>query len=263
MTRAVDPDSGASDQQHFDAQWSTYWLEVQRLGPLTHTRYRLLLEEVPEAPTAVTSILDVGCGPGIFLHELGERFPAASLQGVEYSTTALEAASPRLRARILQGDILEVAGRLAPASFDLIVCSEVLEHVRDPQAVVVTLTALAAPGATLLLTVPAGMQHWCAQDEAAGHLRRFETDEFRALLNHAGLEVPRLYTWGGPVSAVYNTLIDSVGPAKAARTSGSRLGRMAARIAASALRFDDWWKTDRGFQLIARARKPGLSRAGP
>ena len=246
----------AASQHAFDKQWASYWLQVQQTGPLTHTRYRLLLSELPPKLPAAPRILDVGCGPGIFLHRLSLRYPLAVLRGVEYSATALEAASPALRPLIVHGDILEVAGELGPDPFDLIVCSEVLEHVPDPVAVLKALANLAAPGATLLFSVPAGMRHWSRQDDAAGHLRRFEPAEFRALLEQSGFEVARLYTWGGPVSSLYNRAINAIGPAEAARTSRSRIGRLAARLATAALRIDDLWIGDRGFQLIARANKP-------
>jgi len=250
----------ASDQREFDRQWASYWLEVQRVGPLTQTRYRLLLAELPRGLSAAPRILDVGCGPGIFLHRLSLRYPNAVVQGVEYSATAVEAASPALRPRIVHGDILDVAAELGCEPFDLIVCSEVLEHVPDPLAVLRALANLAAPGATLLFSVPAGMRHWSSQDDAAGHLRRFELSEFRAMLMHTGFEVPRLYAWGGPVSWLYNRTIGVLGPARAAHTSRSRIGRLAARLATVALRIDDLWVGSRGFQMIARAKKPAVPR---
>jgi len=250
----------ASEQKEFDKQWASYWLEVQQVGPLTNTRYRLLLAELPRGLPAAPRILDVGCGPGIFLHRLSIRYPDAVLQGVEYSATAMEAASPAVRPRIVHGDILDVAGELGCEQFDLIVCSEVLEHVPDPMAVLRALANLAAPGAILLLSVPAGMRHWSSQDDAAGHLRRFELAEFRAMLMQAGFEVARLYTWGGPMSWLYNRTINACGPARAAHTSRSRVGRLAARLATVALRIDDLWVGNRGFQMIARARKPAAPR---
>lgn len=238
----------------FDAQWAAYWLPVQAVGPLTYTRYRLLLAELPHALPTAARVLDVGCGPGVLLGLIAGRHPDIEVFGVEFSATALQHAPVNLRPRIVCGDILNVAQQFTAQSFDLIVCSEVLEHVPDPGAVVNVLGRLAKPGAILLFSVPAGMRHWSTQDEAAGHLRRFEVDEFRTLLANAGLHIDKLYTWGGPVSWIYNRAINHLGPARAARSGESRSGRLVARWLTRALRIDDLWRTRRGFQLIARAR---------
>ena len=245
-----------AQRKEFDERWKSYWLPLQALGPLTDTRYRLLLARLPRELPAACRVLDAGCGPGALLERIGQRLPTADLRGIEYSPAAARHAPERLRERIVVGDILAVAPTLPQRDFDVIVCSEVLEHVPDPAAVVKALARLAKPGATLLFSVPAGMAHWSIQDETAGHLRRFEPDEFRALLLAAGLRIDELLTWGGPIGRLYNALIDRVGPSTAAHAGESRIGRIAARLAKTALRLDDLWRTKSGFQLIARTRSP-------
>jgi 2-polyprenyl-3-methyl-5-hydroxy-6-metoxy-1,4-benzoquinol methylase len=252
--------SADAQRQEFDEHWETYWLPLQSIGPLTDTRYRLLLARLPRGLPVECRVLDAGCGPGALLERIGQRLPSADLQGIEFSPAAARHAPERLRGRILVGDILAVAPTLPPRAFDVIVCSEVLEHVPDPAAVVRALTTLAKPGATLLFSVPAGMAHWSVQDEAAGHLRRFDAEEFRALLAAAGLRVDELLTWGGPIGRLYNALINRVGPSNAAHAGDSRVGRIAARLTKYALHLDDLWPTKSGFQLIARARLPESAR---
>ncbi len=248
--------SADAQRNEFDEHWESYWLPLQSLGPLTDTRYRLLLARLPRGLPAGCRVLDAGCGPGALLERIGRRLPTANLQGIEFSQAAARHAPERLCERILVGDILAVAPTLPHRSFDVIVCSEVLEHVPDPAAVVRTLATLAKPGATLLFSVPAGMAHWSIQDDTAGHLRRFEVEEFGALLLGAGLRIDEILTWGGPIGRLYNAMINRVGPSTAAHAGESRIGRVAARLAKAALRLDDLWPTKSGFQLIARARSP-------
>lgn len=249
-----------AQRKEFDEHWESYWLPLQLIGPLTDTRYRLLLARLPRGLPARCRVLDVGCGPGALLERIRKRLPTADLQGIEFSPAAARHAPDGLRERIVVGDILAVAPTLPQRAFDVIVCSEVLEHVPDPAAVVQRLAMLAKPGATLLFSVPAGMRHWSVQDEAAGHLRRFEIEEFRALLAGAGLQTDDLLTWGGPIGRLYNALINRVGPSNAAHAGESRGGRIAARLAKVALHVDDLWPTKSGFQLIARARSPENAR---
>jgi SAM-dependent methyltransferase len=69
-------------------------------------------------------VLDVGCGPGFlmqFLHELG-----IDVEGIDFAPTSIELAPPAAKDRIRIGptDDLDVPD----ASFDLVVCREVMEH---------------------------------------------------------------------------------------------------------------------------------------
>ena len=250
---------GTAASAEFDKLWSTYWLELQQAGPLTFTRYRLLLALLPADLPPAPRILDVGCGPGTFLLALSQRLPDAQVQGVEVSASACNAAPERIRGHLLTGDLLDVAHQFGALRFDLLVCSEVLEHVPDPERFLRQIVGLAAPGARLLFTVPAGMRHWSLQDDMAGHRRRFEPLEFDRLLREAGLVVETQYTWGGPVSWFYNHAINLIGPRQAAGAVHSRAGRLAARLLCAALRIDDLFLGKDRFQLISRARKPAAA----
>lgn len=230
-------------------------MQVQSIGPLTHTRYRLLKALLPKGFTRPPRILDVGCGPGHFLQTLLRSIPDATLCGIEPSASAIAAAAPEIRDHILCGDVVHDGTRLGPESFDLIICSEVLEHVENPASVVDSLVRLAASRALILFSVPAGMNHWSAQDDAAGHLRRFELDEFRRMIERAGLDVRRIYTWGGPVSWLYNHAINRVGAQNAASAANSAMGRIAAGAVTFLLRFDDLFVGRNRFQLICSAVK--------
>jgi SAM-dependent methyltransferase len=93
------------------------------------------------------SLLDVGCGEMPFRPLL----PA----GVKYTGLDVPAAGAFGMTR--HPDIVDFDGRTIPfpdASFDNILCTEVLEHVEDPAGLVAEMRRVLRPGGTLVATVP-------------------------------------------------------------------------------------------------------------
>ena len=111
--------------------------------------HRRIVEIV--APLRPTTVLDAGCGEGYLARHLLDHLPGIRLTGVDVSAQAIERAKrrcPEGQFSVGTLEALESGGR----SFDLVVCSEVLEHLEDPRAALERLASLAAPHA--LLTVP-------------------------------------------------------------------------------------------------------------
>ena len=97
------------------------------------------------------TVLDVGCGEGFVLDRLAQADPGLTLRGLDMSASAVADASGRLgdRAEILQGD-----ARQPPfeQTFDLVLMTEVLEHIPEPQQMLPVLAALTHK--SLVLSVP-------------------------------------------------------------------------------------------------------------
>ena len=94
------------------------------------------------------SVLDVGCGRGLFLHLLRER--GYEVKGTELSAATVRNAYPDLPISV--GDLRP--GLFPDATFDLVSIWHVLEHLRFPdQALEVAFRAL-RPGGKLMLAVP-------------------------------------------------------------------------------------------------------------
>jgi SAM-dependent methyltransferase len=98
------------------------------------------------------SVLDVGCGAGLLMRKLKDVLPIPlDLCGVELNPDYAALAARRLR-----GDIRRVDYRpgLFGRKFSLVMCTKVLEHVRDPENFVGRLTDDLADGGVLFLEVP-------------------------------------------------------------------------------------------------------------
>ena len=96
--------------------------------------------------------VEVGPGSGVYLPllcELCDEVVAADVEEA-FLARARELAAERPNLRVVRDDVT------APAlgTFDLVLCTEVLEHVPDPPAALCGLRRLLAPGGTLVLSTP-------------------------------------------------------------------------------------------------------------
>jgi 2-polyprenyl-6-hydroxyphenyl methylase/3-demethylubiquinone-9 3-methyltransferase len=101
-------------------------------------------------------VLDVGCGGGILAEAMARR-GAAHVLGVDLAVKPLKVAQLHaLEAGIGNIDYREVAiealAAERPATFDVVTCMEMLEHVPDPASIVRACAALVRPGGQLFFS---------------------------------------------------------------------------------------------------------------
>ena len=107
-------------------------------------------------------VLDVGCGAGYFLYLIQQRYRERGFTpletGVEISMFQLSYMVRRMRKEgVLDAVAVHGNGEFLPFaddSFDLITCSEVLEHVRNPVRALMEMRRILKPGGRLLLSTP-------------------------------------------------------------------------------------------------------------
>jgi ubiquinone/menaquinone biosynthesis C-methylase UbiE len=158
--------------------------------------WELVQDEPREAPAHLRdfvrsfgraqSALDLGCGDGALTVELD----AAELTAADVSSVALERARRRLAvgARLVE---LEPDAPLpfGDGEFDLVLCAETIEHVRDVQLVLSELRRVLRPGGTLALTTPASRALMRPPHPLSPHLRFLTRGSLRELLGELGFEV--------------------------------------------------------------------------
>lgn len=108
---------------------------------------------------AVNTVLDVGCGEGYLARAILDRFPGARYRGVDVSEGAVEAARARCPEATFEVATIETLASWTE-TFDVVVCSEVLEHLSDPHAALKILAARCAK--TLVVSVPNEPLFWLA-----------------------------------------------------------------------------------------------------
>lgn len=244
----------------WDRHWDDYAESAAR-NPAQAYRRRLVLRFLASSGNGLPArVLDIGSGTGDLAAEIRDAFPAAELLGLDVSAAAVEHAARKVpQATFLQHDLVSdfEADPMLRGWATHAVCSEVLEHVEDPEALLANARWYLAPGCRLIVTVPGGPLS--AFDRHIGHRQHFTAQSMRALLEEAGFVVERATRAGFPFFNLYRLvvllrgerLVDDV-----ARRAGPRPARLLMKIFGALFRLN-LTSSPWGWQVLAAARLPG------
>jgi SAM-dependent methyltransferase len=167
-----------TNRRFYDALWS----DARLVAPERFNTWPLARALAAQSPRR----LEVAPG-------LRPRLPLAGTVFVDISAPALR----RLRERGASTALgLVGALPLPDCAFDLVCALDVVEHVDDDDGALRELARVAAPGASLLVSVPLHASRWNAFDDFVGHRRRYEPNEFIAKLALHGFAVEQSGVFG-------------------------------------------------------------------
>jgi SAM-dependent methyltransferase len=146
----------------------------------------------------VQAALDLGCGDG----RLSAELDAAELTAADVSAVALERARTRLPGARLVELQPDAPLPLGDAGFNLVLCAETIEHVRDVQLLLSEIRRVLRQGGTLALTTPANLPFGLRPDPLSPHLRQFTRRSLSRVLDDLGFEVESLRRRSGTLFAV-------------------------------------------------------------
>lgn len=152
-------------------------------------------------------ILDLGCSDG----SLAQRMRALGHEVTGVDLTKHDAVAERVD-HFVEADLDHGIPAEVGSGFDVVVCADVLEHVRDPEALLTQAGALLAAGGSVVASVP-NFGHWYPRTRTAlglfdydrrgildhTHVRFFTKRSFERLVGHAGMAIVRRDVTGLPV----------------------------------------------------------------
>jgi 2-polyprenyl-3-methyl-5-hydroxy-6-metoxy-1,4-benzoquinol methylase len=172
----MDEDYGASYRALFERHW--WW----------RARERVILAALDTHRPAGGwhSVLDVGCGDGLFFDRLAALEGVELVEGVEPAAALVSPKGPhRAQIHVVPFDASFEPGR----RYSLVLMLDVLEHLEDPVGALRHALALLEPNGVFVATVPAFMALWTQHDELNHHFTRYDKRSFAALAQAAGLDV--------------------------------------------------------------------------
>ena len=149
------PNADRGELANFDQLAATWWDPKGPMRALHHINGpRVRYIERCAGGLKGKRALDSGCGAGLLSEALAGK--GADTTGIDLAAEVLQVAQLhglesgiKAQYRAISAEALAAE---APASFDLVCCLEMLEHVPDPESVVAAAAALAKPGAALVFS---------------------------------------------------------------------------------------------------------------
>jgi hypothetical protein len=178
------------------------WNDVHKYSPAPRHRRRIMMKMIRELDFA--DCLDIGCAQPFLLQEI-LREKKARIAGCDISENVI-LSNRRLfpQADFFVMDISKP--RQHDKQYDLVTCSEVLEHVEDWRTAVRNISSLCRTW--LIITVPSGRVY--PIDKHVGHIRHYQGGELLKEFEESGFKSIDVCRWGFPFHSIYKYTINMV-----------------------------------------------------
>lgn len=182
------------------------WTDPHRYSPAPRHRRRLMRAWLK--PLSFNSLLDAGCAHADFLRELAATRRGTQLYGCDICAELMEHNAATIPG--IKFATVDLTKEPFPGvdQFDLVVTSEVLEHIDDWQLALRNLLAYSRRYA--LVTVPAGRRY--PIDERIGHFRHYTIEDVTKVVTAEGFRVVKARYWGFPFHTLYKWAINTISP---------------------------------------------------
>jgi SAM-dependent methyltransferase len=181
--------------------WQDKWGDMQKYGPI-HRHHRRIAKKLL-AGLDFNNVLDVGCGEGSNLYFFKSLNINLKLSGVDISDQAIEQA----KALIPEAELseLDIQKEKLDTKFDLVFCSDVLEHLPDDTSALKNIYDMTGKYC-LAATVQGRMRNF---EKKIGHVRNYAENELTGKMETAGFKIIKKIEWGWPFySPVYRNILD-------------------------------------------------------
>lgn len=182
------------------------WDDSHRYSPAPRHRRRIIKKMLKKFQYG--SVLDAGCAQPYLLKDFVQSGKTGF--GCDISNKVIE--KNRLELPNCQFESFDLCHQRYPSNqqFDLVICSEVLEHLLAWRSALNNICQMSRK--YVLITVPCGEIRYI--DKKVGHLQHFQNGELIRALNDLGFTPITIKKWGFPIHTLYKVLVNSITPEK-------------------------------------------------
>lgn len=193
-----------------NSDYESYWRALQAshdIHPTNRYRYHLVLKFIKRYAPQGASVHDIGCGSGELLSRISCARPDLQLSGSDISSTAVNLANRKgldcFVADFSQGTVDSTLFH----SFDIVILSEVIEHVEDDLELLKATSTILKDNGLLYLSTQAGRRYKMDR-HIFGHLRHYTKSELRSQLDRSGFKPLRISASGFPILTLQKFVVE-------------------------------------------------------
>lgn len=162
---------------------ATHWWFVGRRS--------LFAAEISQAGIRTDArVLDIGTSTGANLR-MFKHLGFQNVTGIDLNEEAIRYCERKGFGPVHKGDICAMP--FADSSFDLVLATDIVEHVDNDTGAMEEIARVLSPGGVALITVPAFLSLWGRQDQVAQHKRRYLRKPFSVIVSGARLRIIKCY----------------------------------------------------------------------
>lgn len=182
--------------------------------PVSGMRIRLR-RILPSIRGNFNSIIDLGCGKGVFTFELARRYPKAEVVGIDLDETQIAINNRIAKKRgitNLRFEVRDILNHGYEACFDLAVSVDNLEHIQDDVEAIRKIRSALKPGGRFVCHVPALNRIWLFRKlgqnfDVPGHVRPgYARNEILEKLQQGGFSLEASNETYGYLETISNNL---------------------------------------------------------
>jgi ubiquinone/menaquinone biosynthesis C-methylase UbiE len=191
----------------YDQRGAYHWQECNvrsmNYNPPLVARYEVVRREV-EVASQRDRVLDIGCGDAYLIAQI--QSICTEVRGVDSESQAVALANQILgeygHCSVVQGDCYQLP--FDDGYFDMVLCTDVIEHLKDPHSCIKEIRRVLNDNGTLVMTTPKFRPDRKWDDR---HEQEFTSQELGCMLREHFVDVKISYFWPLRWSNFYHTRI--------------------------------------------------------
>jgi len=176
--------------------------------PAVRWRYHHVLRFVAHSVPIGARVHDVGCSSGELLEKVKQIRPDLELTG---SDVSIEAVTMALQKSVGDCFVADYCVSEPPldlqSKFDVVLLSEVIEHVERDRDLLAAILLMLKPGGVLYLSTQSGRRYRMDRD-VLGHLRHYRKQDLVKVLRELGFDVVKASNSGFPMLSLQKLMVD-------------------------------------------------------